>query len=76
LLADRFQLVVHRETKLIPGYALVVAKSGFKLKKTADDGQTDFSSNRGKFTPHKISMELLAQSFRQPQQSGGGHDRY
>src|ERR1700689_4738419 len=63
LLADRFQLVIHRETRMIPGYVLVVAKSGFKLKKTADDGQADFSSNRGKLTAHKISMELLARNL-------------
>ncbi len=31
LLANRFQLVLHRETKELPGYALVVAKSGPKL---------------------------------------------
>jgi bla regulator protein BlaR1 len=63
LLADRFQLVIHRETRMAPAYALVVAKSGFKLKKTADDGQADFSSNRGKFAAHKISMELLARNL-------------
>jgi uncharacterized protein (TIGR03435 family) len=32
MLADRFQLVVHRETKELPIYALIVAKGGFKLK--------------------------------------------
>jgi uncharacterized protein (TIGR03435 family) len=32
MLADRFKLVVHRETKELPIYALIVAKSGFKLK--------------------------------------------
>jgi uncharacterized protein (TIGR03435 family) len=32
LLEDQFQLSVHRETKDLPGYALVVAKGGFKLK--------------------------------------------
>ncbi len=32
LLEDRFKLAVHRETKEVSGYALVVAKGGFKLK--------------------------------------------
>jgi uncharacterized protein (TIGR03435 family) len=32
LLADRFKLVLHHETKELPVYALVVAKSGSKLK--------------------------------------------
>jgi uncharacterized protein (TIGR03435 family) len=32
LLEDRFKLAAHRESKEVPGYALVVAKSGFKLK--------------------------------------------
>jgi uncharacterized protein (TIGR03435 family) len=34
LLEERFQLVVKRQTKEGPGYALVVAKSGSKLKRT------------------------------------------
>jgi uncharacterized protein (TIGR03435 family) len=63
LLADRFQLVIHRETKMMPAYALVVAKSGFKLKETTDDGKGNFSSNRGKFTAHEISMEILARNL-------------
>src|SRR5580658_2141867 len=33
LLADRFKLVIHRETKEMPVYALVVAKGGPKLEK-------------------------------------------
>ncbi len=32
LLADRFKLATHRETKVLPGYALVVAKTGSKLQ--------------------------------------------
>lgn len=31
LLADRFQLKIHRETRTLPGYALVQAKTGSKL---------------------------------------------
>ena len=36
LLADRFKLKVHQETKTIPVYSLVVAKSGFKLKQSQE----------------------------------------
>ena len=35
LLADRFHLQLHRETKDIPGYDLVVAKNGPKMKESA-----------------------------------------
>lgn len=37
LLADRFKLVLHRDTKELPVYALVVAKNGAKLKESAPD---------------------------------------
>ena len=32
LLADRFKVVLHKETKLLPAYELTIAKSGPKLK--------------------------------------------
>ena len=37
LLAERFKLAVHRETKELPIYALVVGKGGPKLKETVAD---------------------------------------
>lgn len=37
LLADRFQLKVHRETKQVPEYALVVAKGGSKMKASTNE---------------------------------------
>lgn len=37
LLADRFKLKLHRETKEMPVYALVVGKNGPKLKETSDE---------------------------------------
>jgi uncharacterized protein (TIGR03435 family) len=35
LLADRFKLAVHRETQALPGYALVIAKNGPKLREAS-----------------------------------------
>jgi uncharacterized protein (TIGR03435 family) len=37
LLAERFKLTVHRETKQVSGYALEVAKNGPKLKESRQD---------------------------------------
>jgi uncharacterized protein (TIGR03435 family) len=37
LLAERFKLTLHRENKDLPGYALVVAKNGPKLKESPPD---------------------------------------
>jgi uncharacterized protein (TIGR03435 family) len=38
LLRDRFKLVLRRESREIPAYALVVDKNGPKIKKVADSG--------------------------------------
>jgi uncharacterized protein (TIGR03435 family) len=48
LLEERFKLATHGEQKELPGYALVVAKSGLKLKpaeSSADAGTSSNSSN-------------------------------
>ena len=46
LLADRFQLKLHHETKELPMYALVVAKGGSKLKQ-ADPNDTYANGIKG-----------------------------
>jgi uncharacterized protein (TIGR03435 family) len=43
LLADRFGLATHRETKDKPGYALVAGRSGPKLPPSTDDPDIMFS---------------------------------
>ena len=40
LLAERFKLALHHETKELPMYALVVGKGGPKLKESVDDDAT------------------------------------
>jgi uncharacterized protein (TIGR03435 family) len=62
LLEDRFKLAVHRESKEMPGYALVVAKGGFKLK-PVEAGGADTDSHGGRvriLTAKKTSMVQLA----------------
>jgi uncharacterized protein (TIGR03435 family) len=44
LLADRFQLKFHRETKEMPCYALVAAKGGFKLEESANHDEHGMNS--------------------------------
>jgi uncharacterized protein (TIGR03435 family) len=68
LLADRFQLKVHWETRELPVYALAVAKKGAKLQPAKDTtGNTGTSSNsRGsgvQFTATGQTVTQLAQSL-------------
>jgi uncharacterized protein (TIGR03435 family) len=46
LLADRFKLAVHRETKELDVYSLVVGKNGSKLQAAKEDEKTDTTQVR------------------------------
>jgi uncharacterized protein (TIGR03435 family) len=62
LLADRFQLRVHRETKELPVYALVLAKNGTKLVEAKDD-DSEVSmriEGPGQLTGVKATMPMFA----------------
>jgi uncharacterized protein (TIGR03435 family) len=60
LLADRFQLVIHHEQKIAPAYALVLMKSGLKIKPV--EGATGSGSNgsKGELTVTGMTMSKFA----------------
>jgi uncharacterized protein (TIGR03435 family) len=60
LLADRFGLKVHRETKELPVYRLVIAKGGLKMQKTLANETPGVSGARGQVTARGISIEVLS----------------
>jgi uncharacterized protein (TIGR03435 family) len=75
LLAERFKLVVHRETKEIPAYSLVLAKSGSKLQVASPDrksGMADTVGPRGErqtvfeASPLRVLVNMLANTLGSP----------
>jgi uncharacterized protein (TIGR03435 family) len=69
LLAERLRLAVHRETKEVQAYALVVDKNGTKLKDVGF-GRSSTSSSPGKLTVHSTRMvdfaEVLSRQLNRP----------
>jgi uncharacterized protein (TIGR03435 family) len=64
LLMDRFQLTTHKESKVMPVYALIVAKSGPKLKEFEGEGGLNTGgSAKGRTMTGKINMSTLADSL-------------
>jgi uncharacterized protein (TIGR03435 family) len=69
LLAERFQLKLHRSTREVPVYALVVAKNGPKLNASVDDPDaprprgTIWSGGRKRFEFNKWTMANLARTL-------------
>jgi uncharacterized protein (TIGR03435 family) len=58
LLADRFQLKIHRESKEVPTYQMVIAKGGSKLKESAVDASEKVNVGTRVVSPGVIAREL------------------
>jgi uncharacterized protein (TIGR03435 family) len=66
LLADRFKMAVHWETRDLPVYALVVAKNGPSLHKSKEsDGSTGTSAGTGQVTGKGVTLADVARILTQ-----------
>jgi uncharacterized protein (TIGR03435 family) len=79
LLADRFKLAVHWETRELPVYALIVAGKGPKLQPAKDSSEgTSISSNDSRsglqLTARGVTLPQLAESLTQAVSRELGHD--
>lgn len=62
LLADRFQLAFHKDTKQVPRYVLIVAKGGSKLKEVKADGAPDLNiRGRRLVNSHRAPVSQLVE---------------
>jgi uncharacterized protein (TIGR03435 family) len=64
MLVERFKLATHIETKEMPGYEMVVAKNGPKLK-DATEKHEGYGANRGDIFTDAIRMPTLAKLLSQ-----------
>jgi uncharacterized protein (TIGR03435 family) len=60
LLMDRFHLKVRNESKQMPVFALVVGKSGPKMRPSAVTGKPKMSFGHGVFTATRMNMDMFA----------------
>jgi len=76
LLAERFRLQLHRETKTVTAYVLEVMKNGSKLEKATGDGDSSTNSSHGHLEARHTDMDLfakvLARSMELPVVNGTG----
>jgi uncharacterized protein (TIGR03435 family) len=60
MLADRFKLQAHKDTKVFPVYGLVAEKNGLKAEPVKDEGGNNMNSSRGYFKCERCPMPAVA----------------
>jgi uncharacterized protein (TIGR03435 family) len=65
LLAERFKLALHRESREGHVYAMMAAKGGLKVKPVAPTGDSSTNSTRGTLDGKQVSMDRLAKALSQ-----------
>jgi uncharacterized protein (TIGR03435 family) len=60
LLAERFRLKLHHETRSLQGYAIVLAKDGLKMKRSAPGTRGHTNDNPGSVVSKATSISRLA----------------
>ena len=64
VLEDAFKLKVHRETRILPGYELVIAKGGLKIKRSEEQSKSIVGAIMpGAINGNSMSLSSLAQVF-------------
>jgi len=63
ILADRCQFKAHEETRVLPVYELVVAKSGLKMKDAPPDEPGSETMRSGQMAVHAMSIETIVDGF-------------
>lgn len=61
LLAERFKLALHRETRDLPSYTLSAAKSGAKIHPDTGDGPSRYYPGRGGVSAQHVTMDRFAE---------------
>jgi len=70
LLVERFKLILHRETRVIAGYALTVARGGITAKVSEPNGRSGGNGGRGRIdtvgTPMSALIIRLSELLQRP----------
>jgi uncharacterized protein (TIGR03435 family) len=69
LLANRFKLTLHRQTKDLPVFALTVEKNGPKFHDSPEDGPSNMQKGKAGVIAQRTSMQELADELCSPLQA-------